>query len=40
MVVFGQNGGHSDELAVPIARKIYESPEMRKYIFPSETVKK
>lgn len=32
MIVFGQNGGHSDELAVPIARMIYESPEMRKYI--------
>lgn len=32
MVVFGQNGGHSDEIAVPIARKIYASPEMRKYL--------
>jgi len=32
MVVFGQNGGHSDELAVPIARRIYESDEMRGYI--------
>ncbi|MBU1023124.1 penicillin-binding protein 2 [bacterium] len=32
LVVFGQNGGHSDKLAVPIAKKIYSSSEMRHYI--------
>ena len=32
MIVFGQNGGHSDKLAVPIAKRIYESEEMRRYI--------
>lgn len=32
MLVFSQNGGHGDTKAVPIAKRIYESEEMRKYI--------
>jgi len=35
MVVFGQNGGHSDVLAVPIAKRIWESSEMKKYTTPA-----
>jgi penicillin-binding protein 2 len=32
MVVFGQNAGHSDVMAVPIAKKIWECREMKKYL--------